>query len=483
MTSRKREAIHRWLAWNVFFPLHERIKRHPTFEILKEMEAADGLTAPELEQIRAQKLRDLLDYCSIHVPFVKRQMEALGISPSDIRDPANLSRLPLMRKADVRQHRMELRSDIAGALESIATGGSSGEPLICDLSKRRVASRIACRQRVSRWWGVSVGDPEFALWGSPIELNHQDRLRALRDGFLATTLLPAFEMDEKTIGRYLDLIEKRGARQIFGYPSALYVLCRHAQNRRNFLRQAGVKVVFVTGEVLLPHQRELISETFQCPVADGYGGRDSGFIAHECPQGGMHIMSDAIILEVVDREGQPVAPGQAGEIVVTDLYSREFPFLRYATGDRGVLSAARCRCGRPLPLIERIEGRANDAIVTPDGRIMNSLALIYAVREVEGIERFRIFQEELDRFRIEIVRNRAFKHQDEQQIRSSWTKLMRTPVRITFDYLTSLPVERSGKFRHVVSAIPAGQTQGGPPGNASEPASTRNGRCSARKPH
>jgi phenylacetate-CoA ligase len=262
------------------------------------------------------------------------------------------------------------------------------------------------------------------------------------------------------MSHYLDVIEEDGCRQIFGYPSAIYVLCLHAQKQNKPLRHLGVKVVFVTGEVLLPHQRELISETFNCPVADGYGGRDSGFIAHECPQGGMHIMGDAVIVEVLDTGGRPVAPGQAGEIVVTDLYSHEAPFIRYATGDVGVFSDSSCRCGRSLPLFERIEGRANDSIVTPDGRVINSLALIYSVREISGIEHFRIFQKAVDRFYVEVVRNQDFRIQDEEQIRESWTKLLRSSIQITFEYLPSLHVERSGKFRHVVSEVPAGKRLG-----------------------
>jgi phenylacetate-CoA ligase len=270
-------------------------------------------------------------------------------------------------------------------------------------------------------------------------------------------------MDESTMVSYLDLIEKHGCRQLFGYPSALYLLCLQAEKHHRALRNLGVKVAFVTGEVLLPYQREQISETFNCPVADGYGGRDSGFIAHECPQGGMHIMADAVIIEVVDPNGQPVAPGEAGEIVVTDLYSHEAPFLRYATGDVGALSSRSCRCGRSLPLFEKIEGRANDLVVTPDGRVINSLALIYPVREIAGIEQFRILQKTVNRFHVEIVRNKDFQADDEARIQERWTKLLRSTIDVTFEYLPALRVERSGKFRHVVSEVPVGDASGSSP--------------------
>lgn len=452
--------MYRWLAWNILFRLHERMKGHDTFRFLKEMEAADRLSASELERLRLEKLRQFLSYCYTHVPYVRSAMQEAGMEPSQVRDLAELRRLPIMRKADIRMHRADLRSKVAGNLRSFTTGGSTGEPLIFDISKRRVASHVACRRRVSRWWGVSIGDPELAIWGSPVEVTRQDWVRDVRDRLFATRLLSAFEMNEPTMSRYLDILEHRGCMQIFAYPSAIYLLCMQARKQGRNLRRLGVKVVFVTGEVLFPHQRDLIVETFNTPVANGYGGRDSGFIAHECPHGGMHLMADAMITEIVDTEGRPLPAGELGEIVVTDLYSQEAPFIRYATGDLGALATRSCSCGRSLPLLERIEGRSNDSIVTSDGRIINSLALIYPVREVEGIEQFRICQKAVDSFHVQVVRNSRFQEDGEDRIRKGWAQLLRSPVQVTFEYLPALPLELSGKFRHVVSELPAGRGAG-----------------------
>jgi phenylacetate-CoA ligase len=445
--------MHRWFIWNVLFRLHERAKGHDTYRFLQEMEAADRLPGDALETLRREKLRDLIAYTYAHVPFVKTRMDEAGLTVSDIRGPEDLKRLPLMRKADVRENREALRSKIAGKLGSFTTGGSTGDPLIFDLAKRRVASRVACRQRTSRWWGVSVGDRELAIWGSPVELTRQDWIRGFRDWFLATRLLSAFEMNDATMSRYLDVLERGRYRQIFGYPSALYLLCAHARKEGRNLRGLGMKVAFVTGEVLFPYQRELIATTLNCPVANGYGGRDSALIAHECPQGGMHVLSDAVILETVDSAGLPVPPGEPGEIVITDLNSHEAPFIRYATGDIAALSSRPCPCARALPVLEQIEGRSNDLIMSPDGRMINSLALIYTVREVEGIESFRITQKTVTSFHVQLVRNERFSDKNNERIRSGWSQLLRSPVNVTFEYLPELPMERSGKFRHVVSEL------------------------------
>jgi phenylacetate-CoA ligase len=444
-----------WLASHVWFPLQERLKGHETLRILREMEAADRMSAAELAQLQRDRLQTLIASSYRDVPYVRDQMQRAGLGPDDIGEPADLRKLPLLRKTDVRQNRSLLKSQTAKHLSGFTSGGSTGEPLIFDLGKTRIASRVACRLRVGRWWGVGIGDPEIALWGSPIELSRQDRIRRVRDRLLATRLLSAFEMTEQMMTEYVGIIAEGRWRQIFAYPSAIYVLCLHARKLRVDLRKSGVKVVFVTSEVLLPHQRQLITETLGCPVANGYGGRDSGFIAHECPEGGMHLMADAVITEIVDALGDPVPPGEMGDIVVTDLFSHEAPFLRYVTGDMGVSSTRQCSCGRSLPLLERIEGRSNDAVVTPDGRIMHGQSLVAGLMAIEGIEQFRICQKRLDAFHLQIVRNGSYHSEAaEEAVRARWTQMMRAPVQVTFEYVPRIAAEARGKFRHIVSELP-----------------------------
>jgi phenylacetate-CoA ligase len=108
-------------------------------------------------------------------------MERAGLDPTDIQCPDDLRRLPLTTKADIRENQERLRSRIATKLVPFSTGGSTGSPLLFYLSRERIGAAMGCRQRVMRWWGLSVGDREFAPWGSPVEVTRQDRLRSLRD--------------------------------------------------------------------------------------------------------------------------------------------------------------------------------------------------------------------------------------------------------------------------------------------------------------
>jgi phenylacetate-CoA ligase len=166
--------MRRWLAWNVWFRLQEFAKGHDTLRMLQDMERAERLSPDQFADLQRERLRGLIASAAAHVPYVRRQLADLKIDPREIRDAADLPRLPLLTKADIRAHRAELRSETATHLSPFTTGGSTGEPLVFDLGKKRVASRVACRQRVARWWGLSIGDPEIALWGSSVELSRQD---------------------------------------------------------------------------------------------------------------------------------------------------------------------------------------------------------------------------------------------------------------------------------------------------------------------
>jgi phenylacetate-CoA ligase len=176
-------------------------------------------------------------------------------------------------------------------------------------------------------------------------------------------------------------------------------------------------------------------------------------VAHECPAGSMHITADRIILEIVDDLGRPQPAGSAGEIVVTHLDTSEMPFIRYRTGDVGVLAGHDCSCGRKLPVLARVDGRKSDFIVAPDGRTMHGLSLIYIIREIPGVESFRITQKRLTYFVVEIVRNSQYDPASERRIPEGFARRLRAPVAVDIRYTESIPPLANGKTRHVVSEI------------------------------
>jgi phenylacetate-CoA ligase len=165
----------------------------------------------------------------------------------------------------------------------------------------------------------------------------------------------------------------------------------------------------------------------------------------------MHISAEDIIVEIVDGQGNTQPPGVAGEIVVTHMATESFPFVRYRTGDVGVLDAGRCQCGRGLPLIREIHGRTTDFVVARDGTVMHGLALVYIVRDIQGIAKFKIVQENTEHIRVLLVVDPGFDRNQVQRIRTEMTRRMGEGVTIDVEFVDDIPAERSGKYRYVVS--------------------------------
>ena len=441
------------LVARCLFPLHERLKRHTTTRVLRRMETQQWWPAEKIAALQSERLRCLVDRAYRQVPYYRRLFDERGLGPGAIRCAADLPKLPFLTKELIRTHQESLKADDAQGLARFNTGGSSGEPLIFFIGRERVSHDVAAKWRATRWWDVDIGDPEIVVWGSPIELGAQGRLQQMRDRLLRTRLLPAFEMSEQKLAGFIDAIRRMRPRMLFGYPSALALIAGHAESQGQRLDNLGIRVAFTTSERLYDHQREQITQVFGCPVANGYGGRDAGFLAHECPKGGMHITADDLIIEIVDGEGRVLPPGEAGEVVVTHLATGDYPFIRYRTGDIAVLSERRCPCGRGLPLLEEIQGRTTDFVVSRNGTVMHGLALIYVVRDLPGVREFKIVQESLDLTRILLVADKDFPRDAEQTIVRGFKQRLGEEVDIRVEWVKAIPKEASGKFRYVVSHV------------------------------
>jgi phenylacetate-CoA ligase len=231
------------------------------------------------------------------------------------------------------------------------------------------------------------------------------------------------------------------------------MIAKYAANNSLDLSGLGVKVAFVTSERLYDHQREAIEKGFGCPVANGYGGRDAGFIAHQCPKGAMHITSEDIVVEIVDNKGKVLPAGDKGEIVVTHMATSEFPFVRYRTGDVGTLSKEACSCGRGLPVLAEIEGRTTDFVVAADGTVLHGLAFIYVLRDLPEVAAFKIIQESVTNMTVQLVTESSERKKLEAIIVNQFRQRLGETLAVNFEYVTEIQREASGKFRYVVSKV------------------------------
>ena len=440
------------LVSGLLFPAHERLKGHDSVAVRERLERSQWLPTADILREQGVRLRDFLIEVGQRVPYYRELFQHQGFDPRGVTSTADLAALPLLDKAQIRAHAEQMKADGHGPLSRYTTGGSSGQPLTFYIGTGRKSHDVAAKWRATRWWGVDIGDREAVIWGSPIEHGAQDRLRRLRDALFRSTLLPAFEMTEARLDEFVVWMRQHRPAMLFGYPSALSYIARHAEKRGVRLDDVDVKVAFVTSERLYADQREVISRTFRCPVANGYGGRDAGFIAHECPAGQMHLSAEDIVVETVDAEGRPTRPGQPGEIVITEMSTAEFPFIRYRTGDVGLLDfEATCSCGRGLPLLRDLQGRTTDFVVATDGKVMHGLALIYVLRELPGIEAFKVTQETRYLTRVEVVPGAAFDEAISASIVEGFQRRLGADVDVQVQRVPALLPEQSGKFRYIVS--------------------------------
>jgi len=437
------------------FPLQERVKKHDTVRVRRQMEESQWWSAERIAALQVERLKAFLTDIGANVPYYRELFASTGFDPRAVKSTADLQALPFLTKAVIKENTDALRADDAKGLARFNTGGSSGVPLIFFIGTERVTHDVAAKWRATRWWDVDIGDPEVVVWGSPIELGTQDRMRLIRDKLMRTELLPAFEMSDERVEAFIARIRQMRPKMLFGYPSAISHIAGYAEKKGLRLDDLGVKVVFVTSERLYDHQREVISRVFACPVANGYGGRDAGFIAHACPSGSMHITAEDIVVEIIDGEGNVLPRGQSGEIVVTHLATRDYPFVRYRTGDVGVLSDDACPCGRGLPVLSEIQGRSTDFVIAADGTVMHGLALIYVLRDIPGVASFKIVQETTLLTTVFVEPGKLFKAEDVTRIEDGLRRRLGDAVTIDVKLVDVVPAEASGKFRYVISRVAA----------------------------
>jgi phenylacetate-CoA ligase len=284
-------------------------------------------------------------------------------------------------------------------------------------------------------------------------LSKTDWVKTVRDRLLNQLVLNAFAMSPQRMDGYLDAVEAFRPRCIYGYASSVALLAAHARERGRRLRLPDLKVICTTGEPLYDHQRALLGEVFGVPVANEFGSRDIGFTAHETPHGQMLLISESVLLEVLDAQGNPVAPGETGEAVMTGLCSEAQPFIRYRTGDMVRMSPEPDRDGRGLHVIAEVLGRQTDFLVRADGTIMHALAGIYVLRAVEGVGEFKIVQHDARSLEVLVVPNPRWQAEMSAAIVSGVQQRLGADVRIEVRLVDDIPPEASGKHRYVVSHV------------------------------
>jgi phenylacetate-CoA ligase len=448
-----------WLSKALYYTI-QTLTGQNVHAHLKELEETQWYTKEELKKLQWHKLKSLLQHAYKNVPYYHSQFKKSGIIPEDIKEQNDFKQLPFLTKNDIRNNFSDLKAKNIKHFIPDCTSGSTGTPMTFLKERSTSGHFLAAKYRGHRWHDIDIGDKEVKFWGLPVDQTPKWRER-IKDFILNRTLFIVFDISRETLLQHFKECQSIKPKYVYGYASALYRFARLLKEEKIDGSTLNLKSVISTSEVLYDFERELIESVFGCRAINEYGACEGGVMAYECPKGNIHTTVENVYLEIVKEDGQPAKPGESGEIIMTELNNQAMPFIRYKIGDLAtrVDENEKCECGRGLPLIGEIVGRALDTAVTPTGKQLHAHVFNYIIRSAishgADIREFKIIQKDKYSLLIKIAGPQKLNEEHRSYISGQIAGYMGENIKIDFEQVAGIPLDKSGKFRFFVSEIPA----------------------------
>lgn len=436
--------------------LYQRITGRRIMQAFEELLQTQWYSRDELYALQRQKLQSLVEYANQYVPYYQRLFKDIGFEPNDLKsDPDCFRQIPTVDKAYIRNHREDFITtdpDRRKTMRIHSTSGSTGHPFIFwEDNHYRDYVRAGILRHLT-WAGWEFGAPYAYLWGLPLNPSFKQKVwSTLMNVALNRFVSDAYVLSRESMRHFAKQIRRRKPKWLIGYPSSIVHFARFVQEEG--LGDIQFLAVFSTAEVLYPYQRKVIEQVFGCRVFNRYASLEAGGLACECQSHtAMHISVENCVVEILDGD-KPAKRGEPGQMVITNLNNSSFPFIRYRLGDVACLSQLdSCSCGRQHPMLEKVEGRQVDMFKTKDGRTVWG-DFQSNVFEVEGIKQFQIVQKSLDLMLVRLVIEESFQRSHLDVIERTVKKAMGPGTEVKFEFLDSIPVGRTGKFRYAISEV------------------------------
>jgi len=409
-------------------------------------------TKNQLSELQNKQLQEVIKQAVEFVPYYRNQFEKSGLSASDIYDVSDLKKIPVLDKGPVRENPNQFVNECIkkSNLIKIHTTGTTGTPLniYCDAGSRQ--RNFAYYNRFLWQNGIKHKRKRATFGGRIIIPSEQSVPPYWRYSyFQKNMLLSSYHISDATIPIYIDQLIKYKPAFIDTYPSSLYNIAKYANLH-------GIDLNGITGgittsaETLYREQRQVIESAFGVPVYDQYGAAEMCVFLGQCKEGSYHIHSDYGVVELLREDGSTADIGEEAEIVCTGFVNRVMPLIRYRIGDRGVLSNRLCKCGSVFPVMDKLLGRVDDVIITPDGRKVGRLSPVlkgFPVKEVQYVQNNR------NNVDVLIVKDLQYAESTEILLVTELRKRLGNKITINIEYVPAISRGEGGKLKSVISSV------------------------------
>ena len=411
-------------------------------------------TPEKLRQAQFRHLAGLLRHARETVPFYR---ERLDFDPGVAITQEWWAALPLLTRADVHAQGQALCSrNVPAAHAPLVRGhtsGSTGTPITYLTTAITRLFWQAFNLRDQLWHRRDLGLKFAAIrtegardergmtvdgWGASIS----SAFRSGPSGLLHSS---------NFIDRQLQWLTGQDPDYLLMLPSNMVELGREMGRRG--LRLARLREVRTYGEALSREARAECQALFGVKVVDMYTSQEAGYIALQCPDHDhYHLQSESVMVEILDGDGQPCAPGTIGKVVITTLHNYAMPLIRYDIGDYAEAGAP-CSCGRGLPVIRRILGRNRNLLVAPDGRKFFPSTTVDKWIHIAPIRQLQLVQKTRQLIEVRIAAARALDAGEERDLAAGLRLSLGHPYEFELVYMERIPRAVSGKFEDFISEV------------------------------
>lgn len=439
------ENYYSTLLENIILPVGDLYFKQNLMKRIKFIRNAQWWSREKIDEYQRKALIKLVNVSFTEVPFYHDYYASQNVSPDEIRSVQDISKLPITNKKTFRDaglgktvRNTKLKTYLA------STSGSTGENFIVIEDTATAGFYRASFMLSLEWAGYRIGQRHMQ---TGMTLNRSSE-RKVKDFFLRCHYESAFNLDNKNLNRILDLIDRKKIKHLWGYPGSIYYLAKRAEELGANL---SLKSIVTWGDLLVKSYRKKIENIFSVKVYDTYGCAEGIQIAAQCGHGyHYHVHELDTIVELLDDSGNPVGIGETGNVVVTRLYPGPMPLIRYSIGDKATWSTSNsCECGRKLKLLDHIDGRQADEIITPSG---NRLILHFFTGILEffpEIESFQVIQEEKSSITLNLVPRAGYSINKEKIIDSLQKR--GADLHILINIVDSIPLEKTGKRKFILN--------------------------------